>query len=827
MKSIDIQTIPRKILINSILLYSITPFVFFILAIINHGFERAFSYFFSPSFILIQSIIAISSISIFIIYNKRLEFHINQLKKIKGQGATNSINFANDFPLKMTLLIGFFNLFTILLTESIAYYVGILFSFADFFYFFTTGIGLIAITCNLFYYYTKIDLYPIIRYAPFKPISLYNRIRIPIVSIIVSILLLTNISLYKLQISNTFETKKEFMELKIKNSGERLNFILEKMVTKMESSAKNEVLRDTNSNAAKQYMVSLHSIKEDFVQLYYMSDLEGVSFSSDKASFNIKDRIYFKEFLETKKITFSNPVKSKVDGKQIMVMVIPILFENQIKGLLGMAFTLSKLGQTLKEQESKYDFILFSKDNTIIYDEINDNINKTIGKDIISTDEKYTGLEKILSGDFKNNDRYTEIKYNGKSKIAVIYNVPINNNKLIMLQNKEDFFSEINTLLIQMSVFIFFVAISVSIIIQFITSKFSQPILNTINIFNKISNGDLTVKPTDYVPDEFGEILRYLNKLINILSDTVSLIKLSAEDLEKNSNTLSNGTEKLAMSAKNQSASIQESNVSLEQLSKSVQKVSENATSQSESSKVTFYAMEELKVKAEEVKGFASSATSLALKTSIEARKGNDLMQNAINGMDRIDSSTKKIAEIVGLIGDISGQVNLLALNAAIEAARAGEYGRGFSVVAEEIGKLADKTAQSAKSIKVYITEGLEEVSKGKGYVDTTAKALSIIVENIEKNRAIIDEISKSIAFQSDSSQKVLSHIEKVMKMAIDISDSTKEQATTNKQINATVENINTQTQDVAREAEDIARISKKISDQAKSLNTQIDFFKL
>jgi methyl-accepting chemotaxis protein len=482
-----------------------------------------------------------------------------------------------------------------------------------------------------------------------------------------------------------------------------------------------------------------------------------------------------------------------------------------------MGFTLNKVGETLKDKNLNHEFVLLSNEHNILYAEDQSLINKNIGKDIDKENTSFKGMEDFLKSEIKSEERYNQVTYNGKEKIAVLQSIPINNTKLIMLLNKDIFLSEINTLLYQLSIFLIIIAISVSFMIQVITSKFSQPILNTINIFNKISSGNLTERPTDYVPDEFGEILRYLNKFINILSDTVSLIMLSAKELEKNAITLSSGTSKLAVGAKNQSASIEESNVSLAQLSTSVQKVSENATSQSESSKETFYSMEELKVKALEVKDFASSAQSLAHKTSVEAKKGNELMQNAIQGMNRIDSSTKKIAEIVGLIGDISGQVNLLALNAAIEAARAGEYGRGFSVVAAEIGKLADRTAQSARSIKVYITEGLEEVTKGKEYVDSTAKALSNIVENIEKNRSIIEEISKSTSFQSVSSQKVLSHIEKVMKMAISISDSTKEQAVTNRQINATVENINIQTQSVAKEAEEIAEISKKISEQAKS----------
>lgn len=823
----DLSKLPRKLLINSIILYSITPIVFFLLAVINHGLGKAITYFFSPLFNLIQFFIAAGSLAFFYYYNRRLEFHLAQTKAIRGTGASDSVKFINIYPLRMTIVMGCLNLFTILISESIAFYVDILFSYADFFYFFVTGIGLIMITCNLFYYVAKIDLYPVIRYARYYPISIFNKIRIPIVSIVIGVLLITNISIYKLQVTNVFTTQKALMELRLKNSAERLNFTLEKMLNKMESSAKNEVLRDTNSYAAKQYMLSLHGIKDDFIQLYYMSDLEGNSFSSDGITFNIKDREYFKEVLQTKKYAFSKPIISKVDGKRIMVIVIPIIFENKITGILGMAFTLSKVGQTLKENDSNYEFVLLSNEHNILYAEDESIINKSIGKDIVKEETSFRGMEDFLKTEKDSEERYSQVTFGGKQRIAVIHTIPINNSKLVMLLAKDRFFSEMNTLLYQLSIFLIIIAISVSLMIQVITSKFSRPILNTISIFNKISGGNLTERPTDYVPDEFGEILRYLNKFINILSDTVSLIMLSAKELEKNATTLSSGTSKLAVGAKTQSASIEESNVSLAQLSASVQKVSENATSQSESSKETFYSMEELKGKALEVKDFASSAQSLAHKTSVEAKKGNELMQNAIQGMNRIDSSTKKIAEIVGLIGDISGQVNLLALNAAIEAARAGEYGRGFSVVAAEIGKLADRTAQSARSIKVYITEGLEEVTKGKEYVDSTAKALSNIVENIEKNRSIIEEISKSTSFQSVSSQKVLSHIEKVMKMAISISDSTKEQAVTNKQINATVENINIQTQTVAREAEEIAEISKKISEQAKSLNTQIDFFKI
>jgi len=821
MKSVDLNKISKKLLIYSVFLYSITPTLFFLLAVINHGFEKAFGYFFSPLLNILQASIGLVSISFLVYFYQKLDFHLTQIQTIRGTGAMHSANFVNRYPIRLTLVMGGLNLFTVIISESIAFHVNILFSWADIFYFFITGIGLITITCNLFYYIAKIDLYPIIRYTRYSPISIFNRIRIPIVSVVVGMFLIINISIYKLETSNTFNNKKALMELNLKNSSNKLNFLLEKILIKLESLSKNDIFRNINSYAAEKYILNMQDVKDDFIQVYYMADLDGNAFSSDGTKFNIKDREYFQELLKTKKYVFSKPIDSRIDGKKIIVCIFPIFFDNQLKGIIGMGFALDKVKQVLQENGEEYNYTLFSKDNTILYDEIVSNINKT-PKDI--SDEN---LEDFLENKVTPAEEFNYINYQNKISIAVIRYLPINDSKLVMFVDKSIFFSEINTLLVQLSLFLIFIAISVSVMIHIIANKFSKPILNTIGIFNKISSGNLTERPTDYVPDEFGEIIRYLNKLINILGDTVSLIMLSAQELEKNSITLSNGTVKLASGAQNQSASIEQSISSLEELSVSIQKVSENAISQSDSSKQTFYSMEELKTKVLEVRGFATSAQTLALKTSAEAKKGNELMQNAIHGMNRIDVSTKKIAEIVGLIGDISGQVNLLALNAAIEAARAGEYGKGFSVVAQEIGKLADKTAQSARSIKVYITEGLEEVSRGKEYVDNTAKTLSNIAENIEKNKSLIEEISKSSKFQSESSQKVLSQIEKVMNMAINISESTREQTLTNKYINTTVENINIQTQTVANEAEEIAGISRKISEQAKSLNNQIDFFKI
>ena len=237
--------------------------------------------------------------------------------------------------------------------------------------------------------------------------------------------------------------------------------------------------------------------------------------------------------------------------------------------------------------------------------------------------------------------------------------------------------------------------------------------------------------------------------------------------------------------------------------------------------------MEELKKDNETVAGYASEALNAAKKTTDQANTGQRLMESTIGGMDRIDDSTKKIAETVRLISDISDQVNLLALNASIEAARAGEHGKGFAVVAEEISKLADETAVSAKSINDLVKTGLGEVSRGREYVDATGAALKNIIGYIAQTEELVRKITESAESQAQSSQVVLGDTRKVMEMAESVSSSTNEQMMTNQEMTKTMEQINQNTQASAAAAEQIASSAEEISAQAESLRGQMEFFKV
>ncbi len=355
------------------------------------------------------------------------------------------------------------------------------------------------------------------------------------------------------------------------------------------------------------------------------------------------------------------------------------------------------------------------------------------------------------------------------------------------------------------------------------------PLQKIMEIFKRVSEGDLSIEVEKIkgTKDEFDEVISHLIDLIEKIRNVIrGTMRLSVQMVGVSDN-FSETSRNLADNTQGQAASVEETSASLEEVASSIEQIANNARLQSELATITFRSMEDLKTIIEDVIELAEKALKIASSTSDEAKKGNDLMQYTIKGMDEIDTSTRKISEIVTLIGDISDQVNLLALNAAIEAARAGEHGRGFAVVADEISKLAEQTAESAKNITGLVKAGTTEVTKGKEHVLNTSKSLTTIIDNIQETDFLINRIAESSAKQGESSAEVLENTRKVMEMSQSISVATNEQMNTNREMIKTIEQINNITQTVAATSEEIASLSNETKNQSVALKDQIEYFKV
>ncbi|CAA9506223.1 MAG: Methyl-accepting chemotaxis sensor/transducer protein [uncultured Sphingomonadaceae bacterium] len=158
----------------------------------------------------------------------------------------------------------------------------------------------------------------------------------------------------------------------------------------------------------------------------------------------------------------------------------------------------------------------------------------------------------------------------------------------------------------------------------------------------------------------------------------------------------------------------------------------------------------------------ASGAQILATDTEGAATAGSEAINNTIESIDLISRSSKQIAKIVGVIGEIANQTNLLAFNAAVEAARAGEHGVGFSVVAEEVRRLAERSAEAAAEISRLIDESGERVEQGTERSNNAREAFQGIAKSVEKTARAISEIAQSADTQEKVSRKVVSMIEEL-----------------------------------------------------------------
>jgi methyl-accepting chemotaxis protein len=175
------------------------------------------------------------------------------------------------------------------------------------------------------------------------------------------------------------------------------------------------------------------------------------------------------------------------------------------------------------------------------------------------------------------------------------------------------------------------------------------------------------------------------------------------------------------------------------------------------------------------------------------------VVAEAVTAMAKIEDSSRKIADIIGVIDEIARQTNLLALNAAVEAARAGDAGRGFAVVASEVRSLAQRSSQAAKDIKDLITNSNSQVKEGVDLVNRAGTSLSEIVESIKKVAEIVSDIANASVEQSSGIE----------------------------QVNKALAQMDEVTQQNSALVEENAATAKTLEHQAKAMDERVAFFKL
>ncbi|WP_053293165.1 methyl-accepting chemotaxis protein [Burkholderia pseudomallei] len=242
----------------------------------------------------------------------------------------------------------------------------------------------------------------------------------------------------------------------------------------------------------------------------------------------------------------------------------------------------------------------------------------------------------------------------------------------------------------------------------------------------RIAAGDLT-RPVAVRAGDGTSMMAAMRDMQGRLRSTIGGIRRAAESIAAASHEIASGNHDLSQRTEQQAASLEETAASMEELTATVKQNAENARQAS---------------------GLANNASEIALK-------GNDVVSRVIGTMGEINDSSRKIADIIGVIDGIAFQTNILALNAAVEAARAGEQGRGFAVVAGEVRSLAQRSATAAKEIKQLIDASVERVNNGSALVGQAGATMAEIVQAVRRVTDIMGEIAAASEEQSSGISQV------------------------------------------------------------------------
>lgn len=287
----------------------------------------------------------------------------------------------------------------------------------------------------------------------------------------------------------------------------------------------------------------------------------------------------------------------------------------------------------------------------------------------------------------------------------------------------------------------------------------------------RLANGDLTAEISGAFPPAYERLRADFNASLFKLREPMQVIRKNAQAIRSGAAEISQAADDLSRRTEQQAASLEETAAALDEVTATV-----NSTATS-----------------------AKRASGLVQTARGEAEKSEVVVRDAVQAMTAIETSARRITQIIGVIDEIAFQTNLLALNAGVEAARAGEAGRGFAVVAQEVRALAQRSAEAANEIKTLISESATSVETGVELVGQSGQALERIVGRVSEIDGLVSEIAASAA----------------------------QQATALAQVNATINQMDQITQQNAAMVEESTAASHSLTREGEALEASLAIFKL
>ncbi|MDO5520238.1 MAG: methyl-accepting chemotaxis protein [bacterium] len=550
-------------------------------------------------------------------------------------------------------------------------------------------------------------------------------------------------------------------------------------------------------------------MQEDAKQLEALKiaicDVQGNATFSNGTTVNIRDKEYFKSAMAGESY-ISDPQTSDADDTVVIVYAVPVTHKGQVVGV----FLEERNGEEFSTFVNTNVFgrtgegFMVNEKGTFVASKDKDLYLKAYNP---KEDGKETSLIKVIDKMLKKQSGFGRYVYQ-EEKRNIGY-MPVEDTRWsvgITISHNEIYYPLV-TLMLRLCIAIAVFLVLSAIIVVGLARKLSDKIMMAANQLVKVSEGDLTGEVDEIIlmqKDEVGQMANALKVMQEYIIAIVDSMKENSNALSDNSNELSGDAEEISKL----SSSITEA----------IHEIAEGTSLQSNDLVVMTNILEQFNEKLEDmvaqiedVDHVSRKIDQMAIKSSNDMNELNESVGNIKNtfvtfekGMNSLGTNIVEINNITKMITDVTNQTNLLALNASIEAARAGEAGKGFSVVAQEIGSLAEQSRDSLEKINSLVkdisnnTDVIMKDAKGMGYelndqmetIDRSIVAFKEIMVEIEEVIPKIYKVKEAGNEINKDKDMILSKIDEVSSVSEEISASSEEIAASTNEMNTSISHV-------------------------------------